>query len=186
MISFSLAASAASISFTVSSVAFCTSCLVALLVVLGNRVILEQFLENVETVAAHVAHGDARLLGVFMRDLDEFLAALLVQFRHANAQNLPFHRRLKAQIRVANRLVDGDDERLVPDLHREQPRLRHADRGDLIERRDLPISVDMNRIEQARRGASGAQAAELVLERRERALHAALQIRKIESFRHVA
>ena len=28
-------------------------------------------------VAAHMAHGDARVLGIFVRELDQFLAALL-------------------------------------------------------------------------------------------------------------
>ena len=70
-----------------SSVAFCTSALVALLVVLADRVLLEQLLEHVEAVAAHMAHGDARVLGIFMRDLDHFLAALLVQLGNADAQS---------------------------------------------------------------------------------------------------
>ena len=34
-------------------------------------------------VAAHVADRDARGLGIFVRDLDQLLAALLVELRNA-------------------------------------------------------------------------------------------------------
>jgi hypothetical protein len=33
-----------------------------------------------------VADGDTRILGIAVRDLDQFLAALLVEFRQRNAQ----------------------------------------------------------------------------------------------------
>ncbi len=49
----------------------------ALVIVLADLVVLFQLLEHVETVAADVAHRDARRLGVFVRDLDELLAPLL-------------------------------------------------------------------------------------------------------------
>ncbi len=49
-------------------------------------------------VAAHMAHRDARVLGIFVRDLDEFLAALGVEFGDAQADHLPFGRRGKAEI----------------------------------------------------------------------------------------
>ena len=58
------------------SVAFCTSVSMALLVVLGNLVGLFELLDDVETVAADVAHGDLGRFGVFMCDLHQFLAAL--------------------------------------------------------------------------------------------------------------
>src|SRR5262245_65351683 len=45
--------------------------------VLGDLVILLELLEPLHPVAAHIAHGDAGLLGVFVRDLDQLLAAIL-------------------------------------------------------------------------------------------------------------
>ena len=63
------------------------------MIVLADLVILFQLLEDVEAVAAHVAHRDARGLGIFVRDLDQFLAALLVEFRDAQADHLAFGRR---------------------------------------------------------------------------------------------
>ena len=52
--------------------------------------ILLQLLQHVHAVAAHMADRDAGGLGIFVRDLDEFLAALLVQLRDAQMDHLPF------------------------------------------------------------------------------------------------
>ena len=51
---------------------------------------------------------------------------------------------------------------------------------DLIERHALAVGLDLDRLEQARARAAGAQAAEFVLQRRVRALHAALEVGEIE------
>ena len=64
----------------------------------------------------------------------------------------------------------------VPDLHRQHPRLGHRDGRDLVERHVGAVDLDMDRIEQGGRGAAGAQAAEIVLQRLDRAVHAALQV----------
>src|SRR3954447_4520904 len=56
---------------------------VALAVVLAQRVLLQQSLQHVEAIAAHMAHSDARVLGVFMRHLHHLLAPLLVEFGDA-------------------------------------------------------------------------------------------------------
>ena len=62
----------------------------------------------------------------------------------------------------------------------EQPRLRHADGGELIERHVAAIGLDLDMVEQRGRGASGAQAGKLLLERGDRALHAALEVVHVE------
>src|SRR5690349_6487275 len=51
-----------------------------LLVVLADGLVLELLLQGVDAVAPHVSDGDARLLRIFVRDLHEFLAALLIEF----------------------------------------------------------------------------------------------------------
>lgn len=56
--------------------------LVALFVVLADRLILEQLFQGVETIAADMTDRDSRLFGVFMRNLRHFLAPLLVEFRN--------------------------------------------------------------------------------------------------------
>ena len=44
----------------------------------SSEAVYRELLEMIETVPAHMPGGDASLLRVFVRDLDEFLAALLV------------------------------------------------------------------------------------------------------------
>lgn len=60
-----------------------------LLIVLGDLVGLLQLLDGVEAVAADVANGDAGGLGVFVRDLDQLLAALLVELGIRNRITCP-------------------------------------------------------------------------------------------------
>ena len=92
-ISFSFVASILSTSAIVSSVAFCTCSARALAVVLADLVVLFQLLEHVEAVAPDVPHRDPRGLGVFVRDLDQILAPLLVELGDAQPQHLAFGRR---------------------------------------------------------------------------------------------
>ena len=82
---------------------------------------------------------------------------------------------VKPEIGRQDRLLDRMDHRAVPDLHAEHARLRHADGGELVERHALAVGLDLDRVEQVRRGAAGAQRAQFLLEHAERALHAALE-----------
>src|SRR5262245_47913663 len=70
----------------------------AFLVVFRHLVILLELLEDVETVAADVPHGDLGGFGIFVRDLDEFLAPLLIEFGNAQAQHLALGRGREAEI----------------------------------------------------------------------------------------
>ena len=58
------------------------------LIVLADIAVLLGFFQVVHAVAAHMANRDLGLFGIVVRDLDERLAALLVQFRQRNAQVL--------------------------------------------------------------------------------------------------
>src|SRR5882724_5972666 len=91
----------------------------ALLIVFGNLVILLEFLDGIETVAADVADRDLGRLGVFMRDFYQFLAALLVELRNSQAKHLPFGGGREAEVGIDDRLLHGLDHRLVPNLDRE-------------------------------------------------------------------
>src|SRR5262245_20326448 len=102
--------------------------------VLADLVVLFQLLEHVEAVAADVAHGDPRGLGIFMGDLDQLLAPLLVELRDAQPQHLPFGRGIEAEIGGLNGLLHGVHHRAVPDLDGNQPRLGHAHGRELVER----------------------------------------------------
>ena len=78
--------------------------LVAFFVVLADRVLLEQALEDVDAVASDVTHGDPGVLGVFVGDLDHFLAPLLVELGDANAKRRTFGGRTEAEVGVADRV----------------------------------------------------------------------------------
>ena len=84
--------------------------------------------------------------------------------------------RVEAEPGRADRLFDRADVRLVPHLHRQHARLGRRDGRDLVERHVRAVDLDRHRIEQRGRGAAGAQAAEIVLQRLDRAVHAALEI----------
>jgi len=127
-----------------------------------------------------VTRGDLGGFRVFVRDLDQFLAPLLVELGDAQAQHLAFGRGRQAEIGIHDRLLYRLDHRLVPDLHRDQARLRHADGGELVERHVAAVGVDLHRIEHRGGGAPRPQAAELVLERGDGALHAALHFVEVE------
>ena len=58
--------------------------------------------------------------GIFVGQLDQFLAPFLVQFRDRNAQQLAVHLRIEAEAGVADRLVHRLNHAPVPDLHRQQ------------------------------------------------------------------
>src|SRR5688572_20879843 len=60
----------------------------AAVVVLGNQLLLQHFLEFVHEVAAHRAHGDARVLRLVPGDLGELLAPLLGHRRQRQADHL--------------------------------------------------------------------------------------------------
>src|SRR5690349_11102859 len=76
------------------------------MLVLGDLVAFLVRLERLHAVTAHVAHGDAGLLGVFVRDLDQLLAALFGQRRNRHADGLTFGHRIEAEIGLADAFLD--------------------------------------------------------------------------------
>ena len=83
MISFSLPASSFSTSRDSGVGRLLHFAGLALLLVLADLVLLLQLLEQVETVAADVAHRHARSLGVFVRDLHDFAPPLFIELGNA-------------------------------------------------------------------------------------------------------
>src|SRR3954452_25010403 len=150
------------------------------LVVFADRAVLLKLLQQVDAVAPDVADRDARLLGVFVRDLDHLLAALLVHLGDAQPDCLALGQGVEAEVGVADGLLDRMDHAPVPDLDAEEPRLGHAHRGDLRDRHGGPVGVHLDRIEERGRRPPGAQAVEVVLQGADSPLHAALEIAEIE------
>ena len=98
------------------------------LVVLGDRRVLERFLQHLVGVAARAAQGDLALLGHLLDDLDQLLAPLLGQRRHRQAHQLAVGLRVQAQLRRADRLLDLGDQRTLPGLDGDEARV--GDRDD--------------------------------------------------------
>ena len=67
---------------------------------------VDELLQVVHDVAAHVADGDAALLGEVPDDLHELLAPFLRQLRDRQADELAVVRRLQAEVRLHDRLLD--------------------------------------------------------------------------------
>ena len=134
---------------------------------------IDQLLQVVHDVAAHVADGDATFLGQVPDDLDELLAPLLGQLRDRQADDLAVVRGLQPEIRLHDRLLDALEGRGIEGLHRQQPRLGGVDRGQLVERCLLAVVVDLDAVEKCRRGASRAHTVELLLCRLHGLVHAA-------------
>src|SRR6185437_6246163 len=102
---------------------------VPLFVVLADGVLLEELLEDIDPVPAHVADRDPRVLAVFVGDLGHLFASLLVQFGNSDAQNGALDGRTETEIGVPDRLVDRLNHAFVPYGDREGPWLGNTDRG---------------------------------------------------------
>ena len=72
----------------------------ALLLVLADFAVLLGLLEVVEPVATDMADRDAGRLGIFVRNLDELLAAILRHLGDAQADHLPLGLRVEPEIGV--------------------------------------------------------------------------------------
>ena len=95
-------------------------------IVLGDLAVLLGALELGVGVAADVAHGDPRVLGVVLALLDEVLAALLGQRRERQADDRAVVARRDAEVGGLDGLLDRLERGLVPRLDDEQLRLRRS------------------------------------------------------------
>src|SRR5690606_33494939 len=86
------------------------------MLVLGDFSVLFHFLEVLHAIAAHIAYRDAGLLGVFVADLAQLLAALLAQLRDGNAHELAVACRVEAEAGVADAPLDRRYQATIPDL----------------------------------------------------------------------
>src|SRR5215813_6763276 len=111
-------------------------------------------LEHLDTVPAHIAHRNARLLGVFRRYPRQLAPTLLIQIWDRNADRLTLGLRIEPEPSFPDRFVYTLDQSAVPDLHRNHSRLWHADVGELVERRRTAVGGDGDGFEQARRRAA--------------------------------
>src|SRR5579883_953905 len=154
------------------------------MLILRDRAALLLLLQEIKPVAAHIAHGDAPLLGIFGGDSGQLPAPLLVEIGDGHADRLAFGLRIEAEPGLADRLLRRLDDAAIPDLHDDEPGLRHADRSNLVERHRVAIGFDGDGIEEARRGAPRTQTGELLAQRLEGAVHAAPEVGDDLCFAH--
>src|SRR5262245_34689666 len=76
------------------------------LVVFGDLVVLEEFLEPVVGVAAHLAYAVAPFLGELVHQLRHLLAPLLGERGQRDAHDFAVVGRVEAEIGAADRLLD--------------------------------------------------------------------------------
>src|SRR6266508_1766446 len=143
------------------------------LLVGGDLALGDELLHVVHDVAAYVPHRDAAVLGALADDLDEVLSPLLCQLGDREADDLAVVRGRQAEIGLHDRLLDRLQRAGVEGLDRQHPRLRHVDRGELVQRRGGPVVVHRDVVEQGGRRPAGADAVELVLRRLDGFVHAA-------------
>src|SRR6185312_12212292 len=124
--------------------------------------VLLSLLEVMLGVAAHIARGHTALLRQMPHLLDQLLAALLGQLRDRQADELAVVVRRQPQIRLHDRLLDVPHHTLVERRDRQQPRLRHADRGQLVDRHLRSVRAHVDALQQRGRRAAGADGRELV------------------------
>src|SRR5574344_611527 len=134
-------------------------------VVLGNLLVLLELLDRVVRIAADVAHRDLLRLGLGLRDLRDLLAALLVELRNRDAQDLAVRLRRHADVRGENRLVHRVDDRRVKRSDLDLTRLRRRNRAEILDRRRAAIVVDLDLVDHRRTRLAGPQTRILLLER---------------------
>src|SRR5262245_18922132 len=71
------------------------------------------------------------------------------------------------------------NQRAIPDIDRDKPRLGHAHRCHLVERHLRAVGIDHNRVEQMGGSATSAQPLQFSFQDAARALHAALDLIKV-------
>src|SRR5512133_520803 len=131
--------------------------------VAADLALVHELLQVVHDVSADVPDSDTSVLRHLPRDLDELLAALLGQLWDRQADDLAVVRRGQAEVGLLDRPLDRRQRARVERLHRQQPGLRRVDRGQLVERRLGAVVIDLDPVEQSRRGAARSQGVELVL-----------------------
>src|SRR5262249_52346859 len=133
--------------------------------------VLLALLQGLEAVAAHVASGDPRLLGIFVRDLGELLSPLLAQWRNRHPDHLALALGIESEPSLTDRGVHRLGHAAIPNLDDEEPRLRCAHGPELVERHVGPVGVHAHAFQQARRRAPGPEATQLLPEGFDGAVH---------------
>lgn len=118
-------------------------------IILTDEAVLLQLFQRVHTVTTNMTGSDTTLLSILVRDLDQFLAALFVQFRQRNAQRRAIGDGIETEAGIANCAFHSAHHALVPDGNRKHTRFGNSDIGNLIDRHGRAIGLDHDRLQQA-------------------------------------
>src|SRR5262245_1589306 len=148
----------------------------ATLLVLGHLLVLCEGLQLVVGLSPDVPDRHPRVLRELVHGLGELLAPVLGEGRQGEADHLAVVGGREAEVRLRDRLLDVVHLARVPRLDQQRLRIRHGDGGELIDRRDVAVGLDAERVEERGVGAPRAHAAELPGEQIHRRLHARLHV----------
>ena len=123
---------------------------VTLFIIFADDFVFELLFENINAIAAHMTNGDARFLGIFMRDFRQLFAALLIKLGNAQADHLSFRIGCETQIGIANGFFNGSDHGFIPDLHSQHARFGNAHSGHLGQGHARAIGLDSDGLNKAR------------------------------------
>ena len=146
----------------------------ALLIVLGNLVVLEHLLEPVVGVTPDRADVVAALFGHLVDVPRQLFAALVGQRRDGNAQHLAVAGRIEAEVGQTNRPLERRHQRWIERLRHDQRRLGNRERGHLVEGHLRAIRLDVHVLEQSGRRAPGAHARQFLPHEFDLRVHALL------------
>ena len=125
-------------------------------------------------VAPDVPNGHVAGLGVPLDQPHVLAAALLVQRRDGDADDLAVVGRVEAELRFLQSLLHRGDDAAVPGLDDDHASLGYADRGQLVERRGIAVVLDRDAIDQRGAGPAGPDGLDLLGQSIDALLHPAL------------
>src|SRR6188472_4358630 len=138
--------------------------------------ILFSLFELIGRLAAMVAHLDSRLFHALVDDLDQVAPTLLSEGRDSESDRRTVVVGRQSNIALQYCLLDGTQGAAVPRLDQDAVRFGHADAGQLVERRLRAVVLDRDAFDQRRRRTTGADGAQVALERLECAMHATVEV----------
>src|SRR5664279_3977177 len=130
-------------------------------------------LQGVAGIPAMVADLDLGLLHPAMNDLDDVAPALLGEGRDIEPDDRAIDVRGESDVALLDRFLDRPEDTPVPRLDHDLVGLRHADSGDLVERRWCAVVLHDEALDEGGRRPAGAQPLEVALH----ALHGAGHLR---------
>ena len=129
----------------------------------GDLAVLLERLELVAGRPPQVADRDPALLGLVLDHLHQLLASLGRELREHQADHLAVVGRGDTQVGVLDGLLDGLHRALVVGGDDQHPGLGHVEPGQLLERHVGAVVVDLQLLDERRRGPTGADGREVGL-----------------------